>query len=372
MVSLHYLRPVPGPDDTGHRLELVQPGGARKFGLSTGAALELVYDGPRRAELGLIIDESEKDCGDFDRWIDRNWGWCAPYYLFSRRSRYADVDDPDGGIRRQVLTAYRDGGEAPQPPPVGPAPVRLDHRSVSATLDVGGVLAARRSVPRPRRRPFPAAELGWILHTGCARMRAALALHARTEDPLSLLVSFGCALDVYVACYAVDGLPSGLYRYDVLDDSLSPLSPRTTPTPAAPADAETDTHTDTDMPAHTDATTRTGTYAGADADVADDADADALRRRMSAILVGQPAPLSAAATVLLVADFERYQWRYRHERALRHLWLDAAHAMGYLLLSATALEKSTHISPAARDSAANACLGLSDARHQVMYCLSAG
>ncbi|WP_282793773.1 nitroreductase family protein [Streptomyces sp. CC224B] len=366
MVSLHYLRPVPGPDDTGHGLELVQPGGARKFGLSTGAALELVYDGPRRAELGLLIDESEKDCGDFDRWIARNWGWCAPYYLFSRRSRYADVDDPDGGIRRRVLAAYRDRGEAPQPPPTGPAPVRLDHRSVSATLDVGGVLAARRSVPRPRRRPFPAAELGWILHTGCARMRAALSLHTRTEDPLSLLASFGCALDVYVVCYAVDGLPSGLYRYDVLDDSLSPLSPRSTPTPAT----HTDTGTDTDRPPGTGP--YGGAHADAGADTDTDTDADALRRRMSAILVGQPAPLSAAATVLLVADFERYQWRYRHERALRHLWLDAAHAMGYLLLSATALEKSTHISPAARDSAANACLGLSDARHQVMYCLSAG
>lgn len=344
MVSLEYVRALPALEEGPLRLELVRPGSARKFGLSTSAALEYVYDGPRRAELGALIGESDEasdadpepqaqaqadeEAADFDLWIARNWGWCAPYYLFSRRSDYADVDDPDGAIRRRVLRAYLAEGGPPHPRHTAPPSIRLDHQDVSPKLDVGGALAARRSVPRPRRRPFSAAELGWILSTGCAHVRAALAGQSATDDPLALLTSFGSALDVYVVAYAVDGLSPGVYRYDVREDALSPL-------PGRP-------------------------------------DADALRRRMSTILVGQPAPLSAAATVLLVADFERYQWRYRHERALRHLWLDAAHAMGYLLFSATSLEKSTHISPAARDSAGNAFLGLSDARHQIMYTLSAG
>ncbi|MFH8487376.1 SagB/ThcOx family dehydrogenase [Streptomyces longisporoflavus] len=333
MVSLQYMRALPARENNARRLELVRPGSARKFSLSTAAALEYVYDGPRRTELGGLIGESreaaESDDGNFDRWIERNWAWCAPYYLFSRRSDYADADDADGEIRRRVLGTYLAGGDPPQPPHTGTPLVHLDHRDVSAKLDVGGTLAARRSVPRPRRRPFSSADLGWVLFTGCARMRAALARQASAaEDPLALLTSFGSALDVYVVAYAVDGLTPGVYRYDVAEDGLGPL-------PGRPS-------------------------------------ADALRRRMAAILVGQPAPLSAAATVVLVADFERYQWRYRHERALRHLWLDAAHAMGYLLFSATALRKSTHISPAARDSQGNAFLGLSDARHQIMYSLSTG
>ncbi|MGW6054801.1 SagB/ThcOx family dehydrogenase [Streptomyces sp. NPDC055189] len=327
------MRALPAQENNARRLELVRPGSARKFGLSTAAALEYVYDGPRRAELGALIGESqdtpERDGGDFDLWIERNWEWCAPYYLFSRRSEYADADDPDGEIRRRVLGTYLAEGDPPQPTHTDPPTIHLDHREVSANLDVGGTLAARRSVPRPRRRPFSSAELGWILYTGCAQMRAALAHQAAAaEDPLALLTSFGSALDLYVVAYAVDGLAPGVYRYDVAEDGLSPL-------PGRP-------------------------------------DTDALRRRMSEILVGQPAPLSAAATVVLAADFERYQWRYRHERALRHLWLDAAHAMGYLLFSATALRKSTHISPAARDSQGNAFLGLSDARHQIMYSLSTG
>lgn len=346
MASLQYVRALPAQEEGTQRLELVRPGSARKFGLSTAAALEYVYDGPRRAELGALIGESEEavdpasdpastpaskpdeDTGDFDLWITRNWGWCAPYYLFSRRSDYADVDDPDGAIRRRVLSSYLACGDPPRPRHTAPPSIRLDHRGVEPKLDVGGALAARRSVPRPRQRPFASAELGWILFTGCTDMRAALAQQALGDDPLALLTSFGSALDVYVVAYAVDGLSPGVYRYDVLEDALSPL-------PGRP-------------------------------------DTDALRRRMSTILVGQPAPRSAAATVLLVADFERYQWRYRHERALRHLWLDAAHAMGYLVFGATALEKSTHISPAARDAVGNAFLGLSDARHQIMYSLSVG
>ncbi|MEU6674448.1 nitroreductase family protein [Streptomyces sp. NPDC046925] len=334
------MRALPAQENNARRLELVRPGSTRKFALSTTAALEYVYDGPRRAELGDLIGESgdapepdeapePDDDGGFDLWIERNWSWCAPYYLFSRRSEYADVDDPDGDIRRRVLDAYLADGDPPRPPHTDAPTLHLDHREVSPQLDVGGALAARRSVPRPRRRPFSAAELGWILFTGCAQVRDSLAHQATAaEDPLALLTSFGSALDVYVVAYAVDGLFPGVYRYDVAADGLSPLPGRPDP--------------------------------------------DALRRRMSAILVGQPAPLSAAATVILAADFERYQWRYRHERALRHLWLDAAHAMGYLLFSATALRKSTHISPAARDSQGNAFLGLSDARHQIMYSLSTG
>jgi hypothetical protein len=75
---------------------------------------------------------------------------------------------------------------------------------------------------------------------------------------------------------------------------------------------------------------------------------------------------------MLIADFERYQWRYRHEGALCTLYLNAGQIINEILLLTTLFNFKTHVSPAIRDSQALSLVGLKKDRHQVLYILSAG
>jgi hypothetical protein len=73
------------------------------------------------------------------------------------------------------------------------------------------------------------------------------------------------------------------------------------------------------------------------------------RHEMSQGLIGQQGPKLAACTISIVGDFERYMWRYRHERALSLLWIDAARVMSSIIWSATSCDLKMQISPAVID-----------------------
>lgn len=68
-----------------------------------------------------------------------------------------------------------------------------------------------------------------------------------------------------------------------------------------------------------------------------------MREVMQRCLIGHEGPASAACTLILSVEFERYQWRYRHERALRNLYVETGRIAHHLLLQATAHGLGTHI-----------------------------
>lgn len=162
---------------------------------------------------------------------------------------------------------------------------------------------------------------GHVLHYGTSKIRECRR-HSSNEDPHSLLISVGAAFDIYVLVYSVEGLTPGAYLYELEWDALSPK--------------------------------RSGD----------------LRESARAALAGQPDPTNAAATVLLVADFDRYQWRYRHERALRNLYLECGRLMQPLILVATALGLQTGITPAIRDQLVGALVALDLGNWQALHSLT--
>jgi SagB-type dehydrogenase family enzyme len=133
------------------------------------------------------------------------------------------------------------------------------------------------------------------------------------DTPLSLVTSsFGSAWDVYIVAYDVEGLQSGAYKYDVVTRRL---------------EARRTDHPD-------------------------------IRSYMCDALQGQRPPATAGFTVILVADFPRYQWRYRHDRALRVLYLESGIVSQYVVLAAWARGLATLVTPAQKDSAVSDLLGL--------------
>ncbi|MGW7534243.1 nitroreductase family protein [Amycolatopsis sp. NPDC054798] len=308
-------------------VELVQPARGKRLRLSRTAVLDYIYGGGNEDVLNEALSAETPPDSRIQHWLERNWSWAAPYYLASKRVRVADRDDPDGTTRRETLKNYLEESAPPAPRLPDGDRIPLPAASAKGTRSVGDVLVSRRTGPRPGLRTLKLSELGEVLDTGTDLLRRSVRYASEyEEEPLRLLNSLGCALDVYVVAYDVEGVPSGLHRYLLGDHAL------------------------VTMRAHEDT--------------------DALREEMQRILVGQPAPRTAAATIVLVADFDRYQWRYRHERAMRHLYVDAGHVAGYLLLAATSRNKQAHISPASSDTRGLRFLERDPAKDQIVYSIS--
>ena len=308
-------------------VELVQPERGKRLKLSRSAVLDYIYGGEHEDALHEALHAETPADSRIQHWLERNWSWAAPYYLASKKVRVADRDDPDGTARRETLKNYLEESPPPSPRLPGGERIPLPSAPPKGTRSVGDVLVTRRTGPRPGRRTLPLTDLGEVLDTGTDLLRRSVRYASHYEDdPVRLLNSFGCALDVYVVAYDVEGVPAGLHRYLLGEHALVTLRP----------------HEGTEE----------------------------LRNEMQRILVGQPAPLTAAATIVLVADFNRYQWRYRHERAMRHLYVDAGHVAGYLLLAATSRNKQAHISPASSDSQGLRFLERDPATDQIVYSIS--
>lgn len=320
------LRPAVDPSSR-FEVELSQPVRQRRLGMSRRAALHMIFDTEAAHTQGLW-EKAGRGNGPapdgLDLWIRRGWRWAASYYVASRDIRFADRNDPDASVRRQKLTEYLQQSPPPEPRHrVDDAESIVLPPPADLSVPLGQVLLRRRSMPRPPARTLPLDKVSTMLWHACGRARAVRRYDP--ADPVTLLRSFATALDVWLAVYDVDGLDSGIYRYDMESHNLRQLAGH----PAAE-----------------------------------------LRELMQQILIGQPAPRTASLTVLEVADFARYQWRYRHERALRHLYLDSAKLMSYLILSATALNMRTQITPAVQDRLALKLLEHDPRRHQVLYTIS--
>jgi hypothetical protein len=96
------------------------------------------------------------------------------------------------------------------------------------------------------------------------------------------------------------------------------------------------------------------------------------REAMIGVLQGMRSPKTAAWTLGLVADFPRYQWRYRHEHALRRLYVEAGFVGQELLALGLAYNLGTLVTPAQKDSAYLDLHGLTADRYAPVYTLTMG
>jgi len=74
-----------------------------------------------------------------------------------------------------------------------------------------------------------------------------------------------------------------------------------------------------------------------------------------------------------VSEIKRHQWRYRHARALRGLWIGSAKVVNHLLWALALRGIIPHMSPAVNDSAACDILSLNrELDNEVVYTVSFG
>lgn len=128
--------------------------------------------------------------------------------------------------------------------------------------------------------------------------------------PATLLHSAFCATETYVFAFDVAGLNPGLYHYDPREAGLTEL--------------------------------RTGL----------------LRGEIAAICVGQERPSQAACVFAITAVFDRYMYRYRHNRAYRSLLINVGELGQKYILTSTAFGLSTFLTPLFEDELADAVLGI--------------
>lgn len=329
------FRVRPQVDPASPDVEVTDTVTGRRFRWSPEALSEYILAGgrPGRAMSGDRDGWAAVMAGSGDRddlvpgllhWQERGWYPSDQYYLASRRWQYVDTDDEDGAIRSDVVGRYlaADGPPPAERRPDGPV-VPLGEPAAPGDQDVSLLLVRRRSGRAYVPKPVPRERLSGLLWHGLAEVRAR---RERTDQSqrLSYLDSFGSAWDVYLCIYNVEGIEPGSYYYDLCRHELILVKP--------------------------------GCH----------------RDSMIDVLQGMRSPATAAWTLGLVADFPRYQWRYRHEHGLRRLYLEAGIIGQEILILGLSYGLGTLVTPAQKDRPYLELHGLRDDRYAPVYTLTMG
>jgi len=270
--------------------------------------------------LGSELTTEEK--AHIRHWWNRGWHPSLEYYLWSRRVFYADIEDSHGEIRYNAIKRYlADGSPPPRIAPRGES-LPLEPVDLPSAALLGSLLVKRRTVRRYLLGEVPQSRLSGTLWWGLHRIRELRKVPR--QDPTDYLLSHGVAFDFYVIVYAVRGVSPGIYFYDLKNHSLVQV--------------------------------RRGD----------------VRKSMYNIIFKTPAILSANWTILIVADVLQYQWLYRHERALRNLYIEAGRVGQRLILTALAYGQGSLTTPAFRDEQLSKLLDLEPVRQVPIYSITAG
>ncbi len=316
------IRFRPWPSETCELVEIRDIGGRASFKADALALAKRVASG---GPLPIATRDDAFDISEYRSWDRNGWGDAVPFFISS-----LDMDYADGGANfRASHAATLSGYAAHEPLPVERYPasdrtIELPRTPPRPALCFGETLRARRTTLVPKRAPLAIAELATILAEAMARL-AAFRVPEIGADYRSAMVNFGPSLDIYVVVYEVEGLQSGVYRYDLSKRALYVVS------------------------------------------------LGELREPMRLALVGQPAPQTSAVTVVYASEIRRHQWRYRHARALRGLWIDSAKVVNHLLWALAERHIIPHMSPAVADSEMCRLLSIdADLDNEIVYAVSFG
>jgi len=257
-------------------------------------------------------------------WYGRGWEYSLSYYLWMRRCRYSDGTDKSGSRRREILSRYINDRAAPHRLRQEGERIELSEGSaIEESPSLSKLLTSRRTLRHFVPQPISRAIFASFLWKGLDKVRGSR--RQQNEDkPLSLLISYGIAFDFYIVAYNVEGLEQGVYYYDCEAHSLTVLSGATT------------------------------------------------REKMREILQFQTASDTAGFTMLLVADTRQCQWRYRHERALRNLYIEAGRIGHELILAGMLFGLGSFPTPALSDKKVSEFLGLKMDQQIPIYSLTIG
>jgi SagB-type dehydrogenase family enzyme len=207
------------------------------------------------------------------------------------------MNQPETGIARRYLAETRYQRRAlgersrtyPRAPlykeyPQAASRLSLDPESGRRGADLWPCLAQRRSQRDYLNRPLTQAELAALLWATQGITNAAGGYHFRAAPSAGALYP----VETYLAVHRVQGVPPGIWHFQVLDFALELV---------APGDC---------------------------------------RQSLVDAGLAQSFLGEAGAVFIWTGVLNRARWKYR-ERAVRYLFLDAGHICGNLMLAATAL-----------------------------------
>lgn len=257
-------------------------------------------------------------------WWDRGWTSSLRYYLWSRGRPQLDARDTTGEIRSSVITNYLSEAEAPPRDASDALPVVTlqEPTAIPETLTVGQLLLSRRSARSFPRRTASAGIFSSVLWHGLQNVRQRQQRIPKT--PIDYLRSYGIAFDFHIAVFDVEGIEPGIYHYDIVKHCLLQY--------------------------------RLGDF----------------RAQMTALLVGMQSPMTASWTLLISADVPRYQWRYRHEHALRNLYTGAGRVAQLVTLIGHAHDFGSVPTPALLDTNCSELFGLNPTTQIPIYTVTMG
>lgn len=337
------IRPHPG--NGLNKIELSNPFAQKRIALSREAALEALASLRQEQvasakgqfvleqlhNLDLLDNEVVEVVDDemyagIRHWQERNWSAAINYYLWSRRWQFFDTKADYRTQQETAIQAFLEREGPPRSPrTIGEQEgITLAPYIMLPNEPLGNVMFRRTAAWTLPERQLPQTQLSSVLWYGLQGVRKYRHLDVESNRLNLILRSFGSAFEFFFVAYNVENLAPGVYFYDVS--------------------------------AHKIKLVQEGNF----------------RDVMQYCLVGQPSVRTANCTYIVVADFQRYLWRYRHERALRNLYVDVSRLVQQLILVATAFKVQLHMTPAVRDSTINELLGLNSVEEQVLFTLTSG
>ena len=273
-------------------------------------------------DMGLIDQEVESAAlKGIRHWEKRKWSWSLPLYLASRNVGYQDTHDSTTEIRKKTLQKYIEtDGEPPTPVVSGEGIVLPEPEMLPEDVKIGELMM-NRSSKRLFIEGVTVQELSNVLWYGLKEVRSCRKERSNLVD---LLKSYGVAFEIYLVVYDISGVEPGIYRYDITQHTLNIVC--------------------------------LGDF----------------RNEMVDMLMGQTPPLTAALTLFITTDFRRYQWRYRHERALRNLYVESGRVMHKILMVSAAYQMGGITTPAIKDREVNRLFRLDDRFEQALYSVTMG
>lgn len=258
-------------------------------------------------------------------WKKRKWEPSLDLYLNSRNINYVDKGDKDNTIRKSIIGKYYNQESLPDLPNFEKTFKEKVENIVHTHLTKQELLEKiynRRSVRKfSTENKVTKQELYNILLEGTFSVNKTKENSKRSNNPLK---SFGSAFSYFLVIYDVDGLENGVYYYDVETKEIYII--------------------------------KKGNY----------------RNIITEYMYGQPFSETAAYSLFVVANFELYQWRYRHDRGLRNLYIEAGRIMQHIVLAANKNNIHGVITPALYDTKLTNLIGLNISEFMVISSITMG
>lgn len=275
-----------------------------------------------REELLSCNDFGLKKSEDIRVWCARGWKRSLEYFYSSRINGYSDGFIEFRDIQSLAVRDYSEQSPIPLPTRNPSNLISLAIKTKPKLKELGQVFLNRKCSERPKKGRADFQLLSTVLNLSTLKFKETWS--PPVDDSIKIYQSLGSCFDFYVVSYNTKELNDGVYKYH---PDISSIEKTTL---------------------------------------------EISREEMYKTLIGHDAPLSSSFSILLVANFDRAMWRYRHDRALRNIYIEAGRICQYFLLNLTAYGLNTHITPAAIDELATKLLEIDKSKQQLMYSITAG